>query len=50
MFTRGIVAVFAAATAVAAQGPDEDGRYTISAPGIKAQVSESGYPWVQFRR
>ena len=28
-----------AATTVMAQQPGEDGRYTISAPGIKAQVS-----------
>lgn len=38
MLTFAIASVFAAATAVAAQQRDEDGRYTISAPGIKAQV------------
>jgi hypothetical protein len=38
MYTSAVVSVLAAATAVVAQQPDEDGRYTISAPGIKAQV------------
>ena len=33
-----VVPAIAAATVVAAQQPGEDGRYTISAPGIKAQV------------
>jgi hypothetical protein len=34
-----IASTLAAAAVAAAQVPDEDGRYTISAPGIKAQVS-----------
>jgi aldose 1-epimerase len=42
MFSRVIISALAAATAVAAQKPDEDGRYTISAPGIKAQFIPYG--------
>jgi aldose 1-epimerase len=42
MFSRAIISVLATATAVAAQKPDEDGRYTISAPGIKAQFIPYG--------
>jgi nucleoside-diphosphate-sugar epimerase len=32
------ISALAAATLAAAQKPDEDGRYTISSDGIKAQV------------
>jgi hypothetical protein len=39
MLARALASVVVAAGLVAAQEPDEDGRYTISAPGIKAQVS-----------
>lgn len=39
MLARALTSVVVAAGVAAAQQPDEDGRYTISAPGIKAQVS-----------
>lgn len=42
MFSRAIVSAFAAAGLAAAQVPDEDGRYTISTPDIKAQFIPYG--------
>jgi aldose 1-epimerase len=41
MFTYALITAFAA-SALAAPQPDEDGRYTISAPGIKAQFIPYG--------
>lgn len=42
MVSRAIVSAFAAVGLAAAQVPDEDGRYTISTPDIKAQFIPYG--------